>query len=86
MSQEKVDKYKAYKKNKAKILKKEKILRRVEYTCIAVVCAAFIGWFGWSIYSSATASTTSTTASTTAAAINFTDFDTYYGGLTLNYS
>ena len=71
MSQEKVEKYKEYKKNRAKILKKEKILRRLEYSGIALVCAVFIGWFCWSIYNSTTSSssdTTSTTAMTAATA------------------
>ena len=50
MSQEKVDKYKEYKANKAKIIKKEKMVRRIEIGAIAVVAAAFIGWIGFSIY------------------------------------
>jgi len=87
MSQEKVEKYKEYKKNRAKILKREKLLRRLEYSGIALVCAVFIGWFCWSIYNSTTSSKSDTTSATvTATAINFTDFDTYYSGLTNAYS
>lgn len=55
MSQEKVNRYKEYKKNKDKILKKEKQMRKLEAGIAAVVAAAFVAWFGWSIYNSATA-------------------------------
>lgn len=53
MSQEKVDRYKEYKANKQKIWKKEKRIRRLEYTAAAVVAAALLGWFGFSIYQKA---------------------------------
>ena len=53
MSQEKVDRYKNYKANKDKILKREKHIRRLEYTAAIVVAVALVGWFGWSIYQKA---------------------------------
>ena len=54
MSQEKVDRYKEYKKNRDKILKHEKNMRRLEAGIAAVVAAVFIAWFGWSIYHNVT--------------------------------
>ena len=50
MSQEKVDRYKEYKANKQKIWKKEKRVRRLEYSAALVVAAALLGWFGFSVY------------------------------------
>ena len=42
MSQKKVDKYKQDKANRQKIMKREKVLRRVEITVAAVVLAALL--------------------------------------------
>ncbi|MDD3339698.1 MAG: hypothetical protein PHS82_12680 [Lachnospiraceae bacterium] len=78
MSQEKVDKYKEYKANKAKILKREKFMHRLEMTGIAIVCVAFIGWFGFSIYQSVTAKDTSAQSVTE---LDVTAFDEYLSGL-----
>ncbi|NCB92806.1 MAG: hypothetical protein EOM40_09645 [Clostridia bacterium] len=50
MSQAKVDRYKQEKANREKILKKQKLMHRLEMTAIAVVCAAFVGWIGFSVY------------------------------------
>lgn len=54
MSQEKVDKYKKYKANKEKILKREKLVHRLELGAVALVCVAIIGWIGYSVYDRAT--------------------------------
>lgn len=54
MSQEKVDRYKEYKANKKEILKKEKRMRKIEYTVAVVVLVAVIGWLGYSVYDTAT--------------------------------
>ena len=54
MSQQKVNAYKEYKKNKDKILKREKLMKRVEAAIAAAVVVAFVAWFGWSVYNSAT--------------------------------
>ena len=53
MSQEKVDKYKKEKANRQKIMKKERIIHRLEMTGIALVCVLAIGWVGYSIYDTA---------------------------------
>ncbi|MBQ6386720.1 MAG: hypothetical protein IJJ38_11210 [Lachnospiraceae bacterium] len=48
MSQKKVDQYKEYKKNRAKILKREKMVRRIEMIAAALICAVLVGWLGYS--------------------------------------
>lgn len=50
MSQEKVDRYKEQKKNRKKIMKKEKHLHFLGCFAGIVVCAAIVFWAGWSIY------------------------------------
>lgn len=84
MSVKKVDEYKKYKSNRKQILKKEKFLRRLEYTILGVVCAIFIGWIGWSVYHNVTASSADTTT-VEATAVNFTGYSDYYSSLTLSY-
>ena len=53
MSQEKVNKYKEYKKNKKAILAQEKKKRRMEkivaYTSVGVICAGLVGAIGVTI-------------------------------------
>lgn len=55
MSQQKVDKYKESKANRQQIIKKEKMVRRLEYTAIVVVLAAVVGWIGFSVFAKAKA-------------------------------
>ncbi len=86
MSVKKVEQYKEYKKNKAKILKREKIMRRIELSAIIVVCAAFIGWFGFSIYRTATKSSTDSTSKVTATEVNLNDYLEYTSKLQTSYS
>ena len=50
MSQEKVDRYKEEKTNRAKIQKKEKRTLFLVKCAIAAVCVAAIGWIGYSAY------------------------------------
>lgn len=50
MSQEKVDRYKKEKANRAKIQKKEKRTLFLEKCAIAAVCVVAIGWIGYSAY------------------------------------
>lgn len=54
MSQEKVDRYKEEKSNRQKLMKKEKLVRRLEYTAAALVAAAMVVWVGYSFYAKAT--------------------------------
>ncbi len=50
MSQQKVDLYKEQKKNRKKIMKKEKYMHYLRCSAVIVVCALIVGWAGWSIY------------------------------------
>ena len=50
MSQEKVDFHKEQKRNRRKIMRKEKAMRRLEITVLIVVLAALIGWFSYLVY------------------------------------
>ena len=51
MSQAKVDRYKEEKKNRKKIMAKEKRMRIVGYGAGCLVAAGIIGWAGYSGYS-----------------------------------
>lgn len=83
MSQKKVDAYKEYKKNKDKIIKKEKMMFRIEVAIVALVCALFIGWFGWSIYNSVTTASEEAKATEAVVAqdLDITAYQDYIGGL-----
>ena len=50
MSQAKVDKYKEQKKNRDKIMKREKRERILAEVIVCVVVAVLIGWAGYSFY------------------------------------
>ena len=50
MSQAKVDHYKEQKKNRKKILHKEKRMHILGSVAGIVICAAAVCWAGWSIY------------------------------------
>lgn len=54
MSQEKVDRYKKEKANRAKIQKKEKRVLFLEKSAITVVCVIVIAWIGYSVYNMVT--------------------------------
>ena len=51
MSQAKVDRYKEEKKNRKKIMAKEKRMRIAGYVAGCLVAAGIIGWAGYSGYS-----------------------------------
>ena len=55
MSQKKVDQYKEQKANRKALMKKEKMMLRLEVGAIVVVLVALIGWFGYSVYDNAQA-------------------------------
>ena len=50
MSQEKVDQYKKNKANRQKIMRREKILRRLEITVAALVMVGLVSWFSVAVY------------------------------------
>ena len=55
MSQKKVDYYKEQKANRKSIMKREKLLFRLEITAIVVVLVGLIAWFSVSVYQNASA-------------------------------
>ena len=52
MSQQKVDRYKENKANRAAIMKKQKVTRRLQFIVVIAVVAAAVVWFGVSVYNS----------------------------------
>ena len=50
MSQAKVDRYKEEKKNRAKIMAKEKRNAMITRICGGVLCLALVGWAGFSAF------------------------------------
>ena len=85
MSQKKVEAYKEYKKNKDKILRKEKRMRQLEFGILGLVGIAFVGWFGYSVYDSAQRAAEEKAADVTTTEINLTDFTEYVNGLDIYY-
>lgn len=74
MSQEKVDRYKKEKVNRDKTMKKEKMVRRIEYGLTGLVLCAMVVWCGFSIYQKAAESKAS---ETTVYEVNTEAMDTY---------
>ena len=85
MSQEKVNRYKEYKKNKTKILKRQKMVRRAEVLIAAVVACIFVAWFGWSIYRSVSHSS-ATPAAPVVTEIDANAYSDYISGLQASFS
>ena len=50
MSQKKVDAYKAQKANREKIMKKEKLVLRLEKLVALAACIVAVCWIGYSVY------------------------------------
>jgi|UPI0003011C8B predicted negative regulator of RcsB-dependent stress response len=65
MSQEKVDAYKAEKKNRKKIMRREKIKTRLTVFCVTAVLLAGIGWFSWAVYNNVKANNASASGNQT---------------------
>ena len=84
MSQQKVDRYKEYKKNKAKILKREKMRNRLEALIAGLVVLAFAIWIGWSVYHNVT--TTEETGSPVVTELNADAYTNYLSGLQNNFA
>lgn len=83
MSQAKVDRYKEYKKNKAKILKREKMIRRLEYLAMAAIAAVFVLWFCFSVFHKVETAGESETVA--AKEINLDEYIDYVGGLQTSF-
>lgn len=55
MSQKKVDAYKEEKANRQKIIKREKMIRKLEKIGALVICILAVCWIGYSVHDKATA-------------------------------
>ena len=84
MSQEKVDRYKEHKKNRKKIMKREKLERALMKLLGGVVCAAVVVWIGYSAVHMTKTSSTDTTAETTGYVIDTSAIDSYLQSLQTN--
>lgn len=84
MSQAKVDRYKAEKKNRDELNKKAKRSRRLGLGIFIAVCAVFIGWFGFSVYQSATRPSAEEEGALTEWDVNA--YNEYRSGLKTTYS
>lgn len=76
MSQEKVDRYKKEKANRQKIMRREKWMRRLEYTATVLVLGGLIVWFSMAVYSNVKAKQESERVATTTT-INVTELQNY---------
>ena len=84
MSQEKVDRYKEQKKNRKKIMKREKLERALMKLLGGVVCSAVVVWIGYSDVHMTKTSSSDTTAETTGYVIDTSAIDSYLQSLQTN--
>lgn len=81
MSQEKVNRYKKDKANRQKIMKREKIIRRLEITIAAAVVVGLLIWFGTAVYQNSVA-VAEDNADTVTTSLDVSAMDEYLTGLT----
>lgn len=81
MSQEKVDRYKEQKANRAKIQKKEKRVLFLEKAALGVVCLVAVGWIGYSAYGVATRTGEETEKETVTTEMDVNALNEYLAGL-----
>ncbi|MCD7736313.1 MAG: hypothetical protein LUI07_05030 [Lachnospiraceae bacterium] len=81
MSQEKVDRYKEEKRNRAKIIRKEKRQWMLTKAGIGVVAVLLVAWVGISVYNYSDTSST-TTVDLPTYTVNTMALDDYMDGLT----
>ncbi len=87
MSQAKVDRYKEEKRNRAKIMAREKRNARIARVCSTVAAIAIVGWAGYSVYDTVTnrnAADNTTTTETEAYTVNTSAITEYLDALELN--
>lgn len=82
MSQAKVDRYKEEKKNRAKLIKKEKREWMAVKAGLSVFAVVVIAWVGVAVYQGVTAPDTTTTEELTTYTVNTTALDDYMSELT----
>ena len=76
MSQEKVDLYKEEKKNRKKIMRREKIRTRLTVVAVVVVFVFLIGWFSWAVYNNVK-NNQATTAKATTTELDLSAIESY---------
>ena len=76
MSQEKVDLYKEEKKNRKKIMRREKIRTRLTVVAVVVVLGFLIGWFSWAVYNNVK-NNQATTAKATTTELDLSAIESY---------
>lgn len=81
MSQEKVDRYKKEKKNRAKLQKREKRALFLEKLAIGVVCLVAIGWIGYSAYGVVTREDPNEEKEVVTTEVDLTSISDYISGL-----
>ncbi len=84
MSQAKVDRYKEEKRNRAKIMARQKREWMITKICGAVLGVAIVGWAGYSVYETVTgpdASTENTFTETEGYTVNTDALSTYLDSL-----
>lgn len=81
MSQAKVDRYKEEKKNRAKIIKKEKRQLLAMKLGASAVAVALVAWFGVSVYLGFQAEDVTTTTEKTTYTVNTSAVDDFLTGL-----
>ena len=83
MSQAKVDRYKEEKRNRAKIMAKQKRESFLMKVCGTVLAVAIVGWAGFSMYQTITrpAEENNVTAETESYTVNLDALDDYIGSL-----
>lgn len=88
MSQKKVEQYKEYKKNKTKILKREKQMRRLEFGLIGAICVVFVVWFCISIQQNIAKVSQSddTVPAVTVTSVDMSGYADYLSNLQTSYS
>ncbi len=81
MSQEKVDRHKEEKRNRAKIIKKEKRNWRMTEGALALVAVVLVAWVGVSAYNMVQSSSEEETTVLETYSVNTTALDNYMSGL-----
>lgn len=76
MSQEKVDLYKEEKKNRKKIMRREKIRTRLTVVAVVAVFGILIGWFSWAVYNNVK-NNQATTAKATTTELDLSAIESY---------
>ena len=86
MSQKKVEKYKEYKKNRAQILKREKMMRRLEYIVAALICAVLVVWLAVSAVQTRKRDAEANEPEVTAVELDMNAYSDYVSGLQTSFS